>query len=254
MPSSSRIIRGSEAAAYQSWNAQLLGTDYDSPVDRLLTEISRTHGTTLVHKALASSQEPEPTAEELRLAAREQALNEREAQIAQLEQQAIERGQQQGLQQGYDAGWDAANQERLLIAQAAAQLHDEFEQYKAGLADQLLSLAIAVSKKVLADSLQANPQHAKMLLEQVLDSHQIKTESLILLAHPRTLAALQAQVDQAHHLGGVRLVEDVSQLPGGLVLRHSEGEVDASLQTRWARALEALGQESPLTPQDLGEG
>jgi len=46
------------------------------------------------------------------------------------------------------------------------------------------------------------------------------------------------------------MIEDPKQLQGGFLLQHPEGEVDATLQTRWLRAIEALGRSNPLSPED----
>lgn len=52
-------------------------------------------------------------------------------------------------------------------------------------------------------------------------------------------------------LGNLRMIEDANQLQGGFLLQHPEGEVDMTLQTRWLRAIEALGRNNPITPDDL---
>ncbi|MCQ8897757.1 FliH/SctL family protein [Limnobacter humi] len=246
MPSSNRIIRGAEASTFTGWNIDLLGNHYEGPVDRLLTEISQDRpAPELLPKRRELSEE------EIRLQNWEMVLREREAQLTGLEEEAQQRGYKQGQQQGYAEGFEQAEQERQTLTAVAAQINDQFEQYKTQLADKLLALAVSVSKKVLADTLQAHTDHAALLLNQVLDGLQLDGKAMTVRAHPSTLAQLKQHLGEDHTLGNVRWVEDPQQLPGGLVLQHAEGEVDASIQTRWMKAIEALGLDTALTPADL---
>lgn len=247
MPSSnSKIIRGHDAAKLQSWNIDLIGTHYESKVDRVLTEISMQRpALDIMPKARVLSREEE------HLENWEMQLKEREAQLMSLEEEALQRGTETGRKQGYEAGWAAAERERETLAQAAAQLEQQFEQFKTALADKLLDLAVLTSKKVLADTLSARPDNAALLLQQVLDTLGLEPTSITLRANKATLAVLAAQLGDSSKLGNVRLVEDNSQLKGGFVLQHPEGEVDASIQTRWLRAIEALGKQNKLSENDL---
>ncbi|HEY1058334.1 MAG TPA: FliH/SctL family protein [Limnobacter sp.] len=246
MPSSNRIIRGAEASTFTGWNIDLLGNHYDGPVDRLLTEISQDRPTPdLFPKRRELSED------EIRLQNWEMMLREREAQLVALEEEAQQRGYKHGQQQGYEQGFQQAEEERQTLAAVAEQIDQQFEQYKAQLADKLLALAVCVSKKVLADSLQAHPEQAGLLLNQVLDGLQLDGKAMTVRAHPSTVQQLKQQLGEDHTLGSIRWVEDPQQLPGGLVLQHAEGEVDATIQTRWMKAIEALGLDTPLTPTDL---
>ncbi|HEX4855786.1 MAG TPA: FliH/SctL family protein, partial [Limnobacter sp.] len=110
---------------------------------------------------------------------------------------------------------------------------------------------VMVSKKVIADTIAVQPAQASELLNQVLDTMQLHSKAISLKAHPSTLRTLEAQFGDQQMLGNIRMIEDKDQLQGGFVLQHPEGEVDVSLQTRWLRAIEALGRNTPMTPDDL---
>jgi len=76
-------------------------------------------------------------------------------------------------------------------------------------------------------------------------------KSITLVAHPHTLEVLSAQFGDQRELAGVKLLSDPKQINGGFVLRHPEGEVDATLQSRWLRAIEALDRHIELSEDDL---
>ena len=243
MRSSNRIIRGLDAAELPNWSVELIGSRYENPVDRMMAEINR-------HQAESSTPPPAPTAEELRLKEWEQALARREKQLEELEKDTLKQAEERGQQLGYEAGWNAAHNERVVLVQAASTMEAEFERFKSELSERLLDLAVLVSKKVIGDTLALHPEQAAELLNQVLESMQLHSKAVTLRAHPNTIRVLEAQFGDQQMLGNLRMIEDPKQLQGGFLLQHPEGEVDATLQTRWLRAIEALGRNNPLSPED----
>ena len=247
MPSSNRrIIRGNQASQYKSWDVELIGPHYDNHVDRLLTEISMEHPDVHALPKIKPLGE-----EEIRLQHWAFELKEREAQLVALEEEANQRGYAKGLKQGYETGYQEANQERQLLVEAAHTIEQTFEQFKIQLADKLLDLALLTSKKILADTLELHPDNAGLLLQQMLDGMQLDPQHITLRANANTLRTLEKQLGTHATLSHIRLVEDTHQVGNGFVLQHPEGEVDASLQTRWLRVIEALGKNTPLNTEDL---
>jgi flagellar assembly protein FliH len=243
MRSSNRIIRGLDAAELPNWSVELIGSRYENPVDRMMAEIDR-------HQKEISVPPPVPTEEELRLKEWEAALARREKQLEELEKDTLKQAEERGQQLGYEAGWNAAHNERVVLVQAATTMEEEFERFKSELSEKLLDLAVLVSKKVIGDTLALHPEQAAQLLNQVLESMQLHGKAVSLRAHPNTIRVLEAQFGDQQMLGNLRMIEDPKQLQGGFLLQHPEGEVDATLQTRWLRAIEALGRDDPLTPED----
>mgnify|MGYP006194146617 FL=1 len=243
MRSSNRIIRGLDAAELPNWSVELIGSRYENPVDRMMAEIDR-------HQKEISVPPPAPTEEELRLKEWEAALARREKQLEELEKDTLKQAEENGQQLGYEAGWNAAHNERVVLVQAATTMEEEFERFKSELSEKLLDLAVLVSKKVIGDTLALHPEQAAQLLNQVLESMQLHGKAVSLRAHPNTIRVLEAQFGDQQMLGNLRMIEDPKQLQGGFLLQHPEGEVDATLQTRWLRAIEALGRDDPLTPED----
>lgn len=243
MRSSKRIIRGQQAAELPSWSVEIIGSHYENAVERMLAEVD--------HLEHPGSRPPLPLSErEQALQNREQAMKQREIQLKQLEQETLSKAQEEGRQAGYEAGWHAASDERQALLHATQTIEHEFEQFKTELADKLLDLAVMVSKKVVADTVELNTEHAKALLEQVLESMNLHGKAITLKAHPDTCALLKTHYEQDHSVGNIRLVQDTKQIKGGFVLQHTEGEVDCTLETRWQKAIEALGRSTPLATDE----
>lgn len=244
MRSSSRIIRGIDAAELPSWSVDLIGSRYQNPVDRMMAEINRHQQETVAPPAA-------PSEEEIRLQQWKEALDRREKQLEELEKDTLKSAEERGQQTGYEAGWNAAHNERVVLVQAAKTMEDEFDRFKGELSEKLLDLAVMVSKKVIADTISQHPEQATELLNQVLDTMQLHSKAITLRAHPNTIGVLESQFGDQQMLGNLRMIEDPKQLQGGFLLQHPEGEVDMTLQARWLRAIESLGRNDPITPDDL---
>lgn len=240
--SSKRIIRGEAAQSFRSWDIDLLGGDYAGPVERLMGQLNGTR---------SKAADIPLTEQEMRLRQWEAQLTQREAQLEALERDTLQKAEAVGQQRGYEAGWDAAHHERVALIQAANSMTAEFERFKTELGEKILDLSVLVAKKVVGDTVQLHPEQAYAALQDILNSMNLDEKSITLVAHPHTLEVLSAQFGDQRELAGVKLLADPKQINGGFVLRHPEGEVDATLQSRWLRAIEALDRHIELTEDDL---
>lgn len=238
MPLSDRIIRGEQAKKLTNLEFGSVGHKANNPVERLYSDIGTLFPTE--PKQVPLSEEEQRLRDwEDRLKAREQALDE-------LERKTLEEATETGQQRGYEAGWDAAHHERTVLIQAANSLNEEFKNFQTELGDKVLDLACLVAGKILGDSVEQNLTQAAAALQEIMHTMNLRAENLTLLAHPQTLEALKAQFGDQSEMSGIKLRADTNLMSGGFVLQHPEGEIDASMETRWARTIEALGRKIPL--------
>lgn len=241
---SNKIIRRDDNQDLPSWNVNSLSkVQITDPIEKIL---AKAHGSAPRQAPARPLTEAEQELKdwEDRLAAREQA-------ITALEKQTLAQAEQTGQQRGYEAGWDAAHHERVALIQAAESMKNEFTQFKNQLADKVLALGVQVAKRVLGDTVQTQPQQAGLILRQLVQDMRFDPSELRLKAHPSTLEALRAQYGDGGELAGIKLLETPDMLTGGFVLMHPEGQIDATMETRWARAIEALSIQADLTEEDL---
>jgi flagellar assembly protein FliH len=70
--------------------------------------------------------------------------------------------------------------------------------------------------------------------------------------HPQDHALLRADLEADGLFKGCRFIADARVARGGCRLETAQGEVDATLATRWLRVLAALGIDAHEHPLDDG--
>ena len=159
---------------------------------------------------------------------------------------------QSGYQDGYRDGLAGLEEFRQSFArQIAAQvdaltasyqreldaLHQQLAQAVAGAAEQ-------VARQVVRSELSAQPGFIAHLAQEAIDTLLASARQITLHVHPDDHALVSQGAGEALADRGARLVADPTLLRGGCVVEADIAAVDATLQTRWARAAAALGRDS----------
>jgi len=163
-------------------------------------------------------------------------------------------GYKTGHESGYAAGYEEASQHaaretgRLsALAESCAQAVENLEE---DMGQALLSLGIRIAEHVLCTTVQAHPEKILDLVREVVridGAHRQATLSL--QVNPADLALVRQFLDEEPDAKNWRLDPNEAIAPGGCVVESAYGAIDATLQTRWRRALAALGRDMPLDGQ-----
>jgi flagellar assembly protein FliH len=164
-------------------------------------------------------------------------------------------------QSGYEAGQAQGYAEATLKAQQARaadkerfdglleQLQVRFDELSSQTADALLDLALDIAGQVLRHEVQTRRDGILPVVREAL-AFVIET-----YAHP-TVRLAPADFDLVREslrgdgqLHGCRVVADAAMTPGGCRVETPQGEVDATLATRWRRVIQTLGVNNP--PPDI---
>lgn len=159
---------------------------------------------------------------------------------------------QSGYQDGYRDGLAALEEFRRSFAnQVAMQLDTLTASYQRELdaLQQHLALAVAgaaeqVARQVVRSELGARPESIAAVAQEAMDTLLMSARHITLRVHPDDHALVAQGVGEALAARGARLVVDASLARGGCAVDADIGAVDATLQTRWARAVAALGRAS----------
>jgi len=168
-----------------------------------------------------------------------------------LQSKALEAGRAEGLKSGLDRGLAegrrAAEAElaaaRDALAAGARALVEERKRFLDGSRDAVLSLVLAVARKVIHDEVRLSAEAAARVVEAALASLRDAT-AVRIRVHPgdksRIEQARPAAPASGHPLP--ELVADPAIGPGGCIVETDCGSVDATVESQWEIVQAALTQ------------
>lgn len=231
----SRIIPKEQLAGYQRWQ---IGS-FDKPAEPSAPPASETAGSPSMQPATESGQLdagmvvdiPFPTADDL----------------ARINDAARTEGYQAGYEEGLAAGqaeFDARTAEQTAQFSAIiGNLQVSLAHLDQEVSDQLLDLALEVASQVLRSALKVERERLLPTIREALAELPLHHGTISLHLNPLDAEALSATLkDQLTHTGA-HIVPDVAVSEGGCQVRAGSSEIDASIETRWRRVLEAIGIE-----------
>jgi flagellar assembly protein FliH len=180
---------------------------------------------------------PLPTAEEI------------EQMYEEARQSGYTAGFDEGKSAGYEAGYAAGQSEGNAFATAQAQriqaIADNLASALGGceqqVADQLLEVAVELARQMLRSSLKHQPELILPVVREAIAAMPTSHSHPLLFVHPDDARLVRERLGEALQHSGWKLVEDLHLTPGGCRVEVGASEVDATVETRWRRVLEAIG-------------
>jgi flagellar assembly protein FliH len=187
-----------------------------------------------------------------KLSTPEQLIARAHAEAEAIREQARSEGFAQGFLEGRQDGQAAVDAAAGALAQALEQEGKQREQALAALAHDAVELAMQLAAKVVHGAFELQPERVvdvvRDALRPIADRRQIT-----ILVDPADLEVVAASIDQLRaQAGGIELCElqaDRRVGRGGAIVRTSEGEVDACVQTQLEKAREVVLAELGPRPQ-----
>src|SRR5574343_2099586 len=189
---------------------------------------------------------PEPAAQPFNLPTAED--------IERMHEEARASGYQAGFAEGRAAGEQQAHE---AATENIVQLQSLIENLKASIghleqtvADQLLSLSIESASQVTRSAISIKSDILLPVIREAISALPLHHAHIVLRLNPNDIQLVLAGMgDQLSQLGA-QLVEDSTVSPGGCLLLAGASEIDATIETRATRVLEAIGTEPRewLTP------
>lgn len=186
--------------------------------------------------------EPAPPPEDAAAAAAEPVVAEPDPEVLNRERaQAYALGLADGRRQSEQHALREAQELRVLIA-GLGRWRTELE---SALAEEVLSLAISMTRQIVRQALSLRPEAIVPVLRDALQILPALDRQTVLHLHPADAALVRPLLDLDPMLAQStwKIVEDARMERGGCRLETPESEVDATLATRWAHVLAALGRE-----------
>ena len=162
----------------------------------------------------------------------------------------LESIREQAYEEGFAAGIAQAQSQldgpAAALAGAAEQLQAMRADAAASVEADAVDLALRIAEQAIAAAIAADPE---LVVEAVRGALRrlVERDRVLILVNPDDLELVRDHVARlVGELGGIEHCEVQAERrvrPGGAIVRTSEGEVDATLETKLARAREVLEHE-----------
>lgn len=186
--------------------------------------------------------------------------------VVEAEQVALrDQARAEGFAEGHAAGAEETRQ--ALQAQMAEQAHEataqldallsdmrkQLQAAQARMAETVLEMACELARQVVRQELSTDTSHLTPVVEEAMATLISDTLPVTVKVHPSDFERLEPGWTNAPDPKGPRFVADSSITPGGCRVESAASVVDATLETRWRRAIGNLGLNLPWTPRPVGE-
>jgi len=109
------------------------------------------------------------------------------------------------------------------------------------LAEMVLDLALDVARQVVTGELSVRREHILDVVNLALKQMAESSREARLLLNPEDAVLVRPHLDQVLDKNRLRIVEDVRIVRGGCMIETSQGDLDATLPTRWRQVVQVLG-------------
>lgn len=149
----------------------------------------------------------------------------------------VEEGRKIGLQQGLDQGLAEAKQQQAPVHARMQQLVSEFQYTLDALdsviASRLMQMALEAARQVIGETKGIDNNALIKQIQTLLQQEPLFSGKPQLRVHPDDLGRVEEMLGATLSLHGWRLRGDPSLHQGGCKVSADEGDLDASVATRW---------------------
>ncbi|WP_333896657.1 flagellar assembly protein FliH [Mixta calida] len=214
---------------WQRWQPDDL-TRFDQPVSEPRAE----PGFAFVDNEEGEEPSQQTQLEQLQLQAR---LDAHAQGYAEGQQKGFNEGKQAGFDAGFQQGLTEAQQQQAPIQARMQQLVTEFqhtlEALDSVIASRLLQLALEAARQVIGQATAVDGSALLRQIQQMIQQEPMFSGKPQLRVHPDDLQRVEQTLGPTLDLHGWRLLADSSLHPGGCKLSAEDGDLDASVATRW---------------------
>ena len=165
---------------------------------------------------------------------------------------ALQKVREDGWREGYASGISSLEQFKQeyatkvssqigsMIESLSAQL-DELQQ---DMARAMATCATGLARQAVRSELEHRPELVAQVATEALESLLSNARHIVLHVHPKDLPLISQGSAEILSTRGVRILGDTSITPGGCLVESDIGMIDATVETRWRRAVASIGCHS----------
>lgn len=170
------------------------------------------------------------------------------AEMENVRRQAHDEGYAQGIEAGYAAGIRQASIEAEQIHMLLQNLDNALNRVDEQLAKSLLGLALEIGRKMTGEVLQTKPEIILKIVSDAISSLPHFNQNAHLILHPDDAELVRKQMGEQLSHSGWKIFADARIGRGGCCVETAHSHVDATVEARWRRIVESLGQDKSWLP------
>lgn len=163
-----------------------------------------------------------------------------------------EEGKSRGYEEGHTAGYAEGRSKgeievkeeiarmQALLSNLSLSVHEMSQT----VADDLLNLALTVSKKMINHAFDIKPELIVPIVHEAMQQLPYSTQQLKLYLHPEDAKIMRAHLENESPEEKWFIREDSQLIRGGCRIVTDSSEIDATVETRWQKILSAIGQQN----------
>jgi flagellar assembly protein FliH len=164
--------------------------------------------------------------------------------LSERERRAYERGRQEGIAAGQQAAFAQRAQTAQQLERVLDQLRARFAELESAGADRVLDLAVMLAAQVLRREVQTDCDALLPPLREAIAAVIDQNTHPRVHMNPQDHALLRDELEADGLFRGCRFIADPAVTRGGCRVDTAQCEIDATLESRFARVLAAVGLEA----------
>ncbi|MDP1634823.1 MAG: flagellar assembly protein FliH [Gallionellaceae bacterium] len=154
----------------------------------------------------------------------------------------------QGRNAGYAAGIKQARDEATQLHALMQNLQTALNQFDEQMTQSLLDLSLEVAHQMVRETLQAKPEVILKIVSDAISALPHFNQNAHLTLHPDDAELVRKQMGEQLSHTGWKIFTDAQIRRGGCRVETSHSQVDATVEARWRRIVEAIGQDKSWQP------
>jgi flagellar assembly protein FliH len=163
------------------------------------------------------------------------------AQMTERDRRAFERGRLQGQAEGQLAERRVKADQGAKLARLIDEMRARLAELQDGGAEAMLDLAFTIARQVVRREIAVQRDALLPVAREAVAMIVDQQSHPRVFLNPHDYASLRADFEADGLFKGCRFIADARVARGGCRVETAQGEVDATLATRWERVLAALG-------------
>jgi len=165
-------------------------------------------------------------------------------------QARIEAAKRQGYEDGYRDGLVALEgfkkshsaQVSAQVGQLVRSFDAQWAELEAQMAESIARSAVLLARQVLRSELAVKPELVIDVAREAVNAVLMSARQIVVRVHPDDLPLVAQGAEDVLKARGARLEPDASVQRGGCQVQSDAGSIDATVQARWERAAQSMGQ------------